>query len=118
MKTLIATAIFAAFAAPAFAQDAKIADATTVLASIQQDETKRKAYCEMQDLLVKADEAAEKKDEAQAKALNTQAVEKSDALGADFEKVASLDVDIDPATEDGKKYLDAWEALEKSCVKS
>lgn len=115
MRTLIAAAILAAFATPALAQDAKITDATTVLAAIQKDESRRKAYCEMQDLLVKADEAAEKKDEAQAKALNAQAAEKSNALGEDFEKVTSLDVDIDPASEDGAKYLDAWETLEKSC---
>ncbi|WP_125461714.1 MULTISPECIES: hypothetical protein [Rhodomicrobium] len=118
MRALITTAILAAFATPAIADDANLAAATTVLAQIQKDDAKLKAYCEMQALLIKADAAIEKKDQAQAKALNSEAAAKSDALGDDFDKVTSLDVDIDPSSDDGKKYFEAWEALEKSCVKS
>jgi hypothetical protein len=30
----------------------------------------------------------------------------------------ALQIEADPASEDGKKYFAAWEALEKSCSKT
>ncbi len=115
MRALIAAFLTAAIVQPALAQDAGLAEAATAIAAIQQDDIKRKAYCELQDLLVKAEEATAKQDEAQAKSLTAEAGAKSAVLGDEFEKVAALDVDIDPASEDGRKYFEAWEALEKSC---
>lgn len=118
MRMIIAAALFAAIATPCLAQTANLADAVTTLSAIQKDETKRKTYCEMQELLAKAEEAQNKKDEARAKTLSEQAEAKSKALGDDFQKLTAIDADIDPASEDGKKYFDAWEALEKSCAKA
>lgn len=118
MRMIIAAALFAAIATPGLAQTANLADAVTILAAIRKDETKRKTYCDMQELLAKSEEATGKKDEAQAKKLLDEAEAKSKALGDDFQKLTAINADIDPASEDGKKYFDAWEALEKSCAKA
>jgi hypothetical protein len=118
MRVIIAAALFAAIATPGLAQTATLADAVTILSAIQKDETKRKTYCDMQDLLAKAEDAQNKKDEPQAKTLAEQAEAKSKALGDDFQKLTAIEADIDPASEEGKKYFDAWEALEKSCAKA
>jgi len=118
MRVIIAAALFAAIATPSLAQTANLADAVTTLSAIQKDETKRKAYCDMQDLLAKAEDAQNKKEDAQAQTLAKQAEAKAKALGDDFQKMTAIDADIDPASEDGKKYFEAWEALEKSCAKT
>jgi hypothetical protein len=118
MRALIAAALTAVLAVPAYAQNAKTTEAATILSSIQKNEVQRKTYCELQDLLAKAEEAASKKDEAQAKSLSNDAETKSKALGEEFQKLTALEADIDPKSEDGAKYLAAWEALEKSCAKS
>ena len=117
MKALIAAALATVFASPVLAQDAKITEAVTVLSGIQKDDAKRKAYCEMQDLLAKAEEASTKQDDEKAKTLSQQAETKSKELGDEFQKLTEIDADIDPNSEDGQKYLDAWETLEKSCGK-
>jgi predicted Zn-dependent protease len=118
MKVIIAAALCAAIATPCWAQSPNLTDAVTVLSAIQKDETKRKTYCDMQDLLAKAEEAQNKKDEAQAKSLAEQAEVKTKSLGDDFQKLTAIDADIDPSSEEGKKYFEAWEALEKSCAKT
>jgi hypothetical protein len=119
MKPILAAALLSLLAIPSFAQTApSLGDAVTTLSAIQKDETKRKTYCEMQDLLVQAEEASQKSDEAQAKLLTEQAEAKSKVLGDDFQKLIMIEADIDPTTEDGKRYFDAWEALEKSCAKA
>jgi hypothetical protein len=117
MRVIIAAALFAAFGTPAFAQTTSLPEAVATLADIQKDETKRKAYCDMQDLLVKSEDASNKNDDTQAKALAEQADAKSKSLGDAFQKLTSIDADIDPSSEEGKKYFDSWEALEKSCAK-
>jgi hypothetical protein len=117
MRVIIAAALLAAIATPSSAQTASLADAVTTLSAIQKDETKRKTYCDMQDLLTKAEEASNKKDDDQAKALAEQADVRSKALGDEFRTLTAIDTDIDPTSEEGKKYFDAWEALEKSCAK-
>jgi hypothetical protein len=118
MRVFIAAAVFAAIATPSLAQTANLAEAVTTLSAIQKDETKRKTYCDMQELLAKAEEAQNKKDDAEAKTLAEQAEVKTKALGADFQKLTAIDADIDPSSEDGKKYFEAWEALERSCTKT
>lgn len=118
MRALIAAALTAVLAGPAVAQEVKIAEAATIVSGIEKNEAKRKTYCELQDLLAKAEEAAGKKDEAQAKSLANEAETKSQALGDEFQKLTALEADIDPKSDDGVKYLAAWESLEKSCAKS
>lgn len=118
MKMLISAAVLAATCAPALAQPGDLTAAITTLSAIQQDAAKRKAYCELQDLLVKAEDASHKNEDEQAKALAEQADQRAQTLGPDFQVLTSLDADIDPATEQGQKYFDAWEALEKSCIKA
>jgi hypothetical protein len=117
MKAIIAAVLFAAIATPGSAQTASLADAVTALSAIQTDETRRKAYCDMQDLLAQAEAAQIKNDDAQAQALAEQADAKSKALGGDFATLTAIDADIDPTSDEGKKYFEAWEALEKSCAK-
>lgn len=101
------------FAAPA----ADLGKAAATLTAIGKDDAQRKTYCEMQDLLVKAEEAGAKKDEAAAKALSAQAEAKSDALGADFKATIGIE-EIDAASSDGKAFFQALEALEKGCAKA
>src|SRR5688572_26064959 len=105
MRVIIAAALFAAIATPSLAQTANLTEAVTTLSAIQKDEAKRKAYCDMQDLLAKAEDAQNKKDDAQAKTLAEQAEAKSKALGDDFQKMTAIDADIDPTSEEGKKYF-------------
>jgi hypothetical protein len=118
MRVLIAAAIAAIIATPVLAETSKVNEGAAILAAIQQDEAKRKAYCELQELLTKTEQAIEKRNETEAKALSTQAEEKSQALGNDFVSLMALQIEADPASEDGKKYFAAWEALEKSCSKT
>jgi hypothetical protein len=110
--------VFACLAVPAVAAPAAdLGQATATLAAIGKDDARRKTYCEMQDLLVKAEEASVKKDDAASKALSAQAEAKSDALGADFKASVAIE-EIDAASTDGKAYFQALEALEKSCPKA
>jgi hypothetical protein len=118
MRVIIAAALSAAIATPCLAQTANLADAVTILSAIQKDETRRKTYCDMQELLAKAEDAQNKKDDVQAKTLAEQAEAKTKALGDDFQALTAIEADIDPTSEEGKKYFDAWEALEKSCAKT
>ncbi len=119
MKRIIAAFILAgAVAAPAFAQNAKVQDATTALTEIKKDKGKVKTYCDMQDLYNKSAEASEKKDEKSAEDLGKQADDKAKELGSDFEKVMALEEDINPDTAEGKAFFDALEALEKDCAPS
>ena len=117
-RAIIALVVTAAFAAPAFAQNAKVQEAAAALGEIQKDKAKMKTYCEMQDLYNKSSEASEKKDEKTAETLGKQADDKAKALGDDFQKVMALEEDINPDTAEGKAFFDALEALEKSCQAS
>jgi hypothetical protein len=117
-KTAIALVVAAAFATPAFAQNAKVQDAAIALGEIQKDQAKLKSYCEMQDLYNKSAEASEKKDEKAAETLGKQADDKAKALGDGFQKVMALEEDINPDSAEGKAFFDALEALEKSCQAS
>jgi hypothetical protein len=117
-RTVITLALAAAFAVPAYAQNAKIQDATAALSDIQKDKAKVKTYCEMQDLYNKSAEASEKKDEKNAETLGKQADDKAKALGDSFQKVMALEEDINPDTAEGKAFFDALEALEKGCQPS
>ena len=117
MRMIIAAALLAALSLPAVGQTASLSEAAATLSAIRQDEAKRKAYCEMQDLLAKAEDATNKHDEDQVRTLSEAADIKLKALGDDFKKMTAIDADIDPTSEDGKQYFDAWEALEKSCSK-
>jgi hypothetical protein len=122
MKIVIAGAVLVSFIAPALAealvQDTMLANGAELLASIAKDEGKRKAYCDLQLLLTKAEQALEKKNEADAKAFSNEAEAKSKELGDEFLALMAMQIDIDPSTEAGKKYFAAWESLEKSCPKS
>jgi hypothetical protein len=117
-RTIVALVVAAAFAAPAFADNAKIQEAAVALGQIQKDKGKVKTYCEMQDLYNKSGEAEDKKDQKTADTLRTQADDKAKALGDDFAKVMALEEDINPDTAEGKAFFDALEALEKSCQSS
>lgn len=116
MKRVLAAALIAALAAPAYAA-ADLSKATATLSAIEKDETKRKTYCQMQDLLVKAEDAAAKKDDAKAKAFSADAEAKSGALGEDFKATIGIE-EIDPASAEAKAFFQALEALEKSCAQA
>ncbi len=117
MRVIVAAAVLAAFAAPAFAENAKVSAAADALAALQKDAAKVKAYCEMQVLFDKAEQAAEKKKEDESKKFGKEAEEKAKALGEDFEKVMALEEEVNPDTAEGKKFFAALEAVEKSCEK-
>lgn len=118
MRMIAAAALLAALATPAFAQSAKVTEAATALAAIQQDAAKLKLYCEMQDLYNKSAEASEKKSTDEAKTFDKQAKEKEDALGAEYAKLKAMeDEEINPESPEGKKFFEAAEAIEKACTK-
>lgn len=115
-RLTIAAAIFALSALPAIAQEVTIEAATDAFIAIKADETKRTAYCEMQALYeqVGEAEAAEKKEEFEA--LLKQAEAKGAAIGPEFEKVTKFDSEVNLDQPEGKKFFDALESLEASCV--
>lgn len=117
MRLIVAAALVAMVATPAFAQNAKVSEAAGVLTAIQKDAGKLKIYCEMQDLFNKAAEAGDKKDEAGAKKLNADAEEKAKGLGDDFKKVMNLEEEISPESPEGKQFFEALESIEKGCTK-
>jgi hypothetical protein len=118
MRLVIAAAALSALlATPALADNAKIADATKVLQALGKDAAKQKAYCEMQDLFNKSADATDKKNKDEADKLNKQAEEKSKELGDDFQKVMSLEEEINPETPEGKAFFEALEGVEKTCAK-
>jgi hypothetical protein len=107
-----------ALAVPAAAAPAAdLGQASSTITAVGKDDAKRRTYCEMQDLLVKAEEARARKDESAAQALSAQAEAKSDALGSDFKTAIAIE-EIDAATTEGKAFFHALEALEKSCAKA
>ena len=109
--------LFAALALPAAAASADLGKAAATLSAIEKDDAKRKTYCEMQDLLVKSEEAAGKKDDAKAKTLSDEAEAKSNVLGPDFKAMIAIE-EIDAASSDAKAFFQALESLEKSCPKA
>lgn len=118
MKYSAAAVLFASLAVPAVAAPAAdLGQAAATLSAIGKDDARRKTYCEMQTLLVKAEEASAKKDEAAAKTLSVEAEAKSDALGPDFKATIGIE-EIDAASADGKAFFQALEELEKSCAKA
>ena len=122
MRVLVAAALTAAFAAPSFADtlggDAKLTSGAALLAAIEKDEGKRRAYCDLQRLLTKAEQAMAGKNEADARTFSNQAEARSRELGDDFLALMAMQIDVDPSTAAGKEYFAAWESLEKSCPKS
>lgn len=118
MKAFFAAALSVAVFAPLSADATNLAEGTAILSAIEKDEAKRKAYCELQDLLTKAEQAIEKRNEEEAKTLSGQAEAKTRQLGDDFLMLMALQINIDPATEEGRKYYEAWESLDKSCART
>ena len=136
MKMVVAAVLLSALVVPAYAADkakepakeeaaqkakpadpAKVAKAAGVLSAIQKDAAKLKVYCEMQGLFNQADEAEEKKKEADAKKFVASAEEKAKALGSDFQLVMNMDEEIDPESAEGKKFFKELEAIEGKCEK-
>lgn len=117
MRLVIAVALAAFVATPALADNAKITEASKVLAGISKDAAKQKAYCEMQEMFNKSAEAADKKNKDEADKLNKQAEEKSKELGDDFQKVMALEEEINPESAEGKQFFEALESVEKACAK-
>ena len=122
MRVLIAGAVAVALVTPALAEalapDAMLSDGAALLAAIEKDEGRRKAYCDLQQLLTRAEQALKKKNEDDAKTFSDEAEAKSKALGDEFLALMALQIDIDPSTDAGRKYFAAWASLEKSCAKS
>lgn len=115
-RLTLTAAAFAMFTLPVLAQEVTIGEATEALTVIKADDAKRTAYCEMQSLFEQAGEAeaANKADEIEP--LVKQAEEKGASIGPDFEKVTKFDSEVNLDTPEGKKFFDALESLEASCV--
>jgi hypothetical protein len=111
-KFLAATVACGLMASPAFALDAKIADAIKTFEAIEADADKLKIYCDMSKLMASA---ADDEDEAKAEALDKQMDEYAAKLGPEFETALDAGADLDPDSEDGKAYDAALDNLDGKC---
>ncbi|MDX2264409.1 MAG: hypothetical protein NW215_05510 [Hyphomicrobiales bacterium] len=107
----------AACAAHAQTAPAKVTvdDVKKLISTIEADAKRVAAYCEMSKLYNEAYEAGRKKDDKKAEELGKKADEMGKSLGGDYERIMDGLQEIDPASDDGKVVIAAFEPLEKKC---
>lgn len=118
-KSILTGVIFAALSFSAHAQTtpAKVSvdDVKKLVGQIEADQKRVAAYCDMSKLYNEAYEAGEKKDEKKADELGKKADEMGKSLGGDYERIMDGLQEIDPASDEGKVVIAAFEPLEKKC---
>jgi hypothetical protein len=98
-------------AAPALAASQNVEAAIKSLAKIEADATKFKAFCK----LIKDLDDVPDQDTAKAEALEGQLENLLKSIGFDVLQAWDLGADLDPASEDGKAFEAAIDALEDRC---
>ena len=92
-----------------------VADVQKLLQTISSDKAKLKVYCDMGKLQEQIDQAEQKKDEKALEALNAKGNSLLQQIGPAYIKMmAGLD-EVDPESEEGKRYAALFEPLDKQC---
>jgi hypothetical protein len=121
MKRPLIVAISLIFAAPLHAQDqqpdtAKLkAEAQRVISIVKGDDAKIQAYCEIDVRGDQINEAEQKKDDKQAKALSQQVTELKKKLGPEFSALVNDLGNVDPNSPEGREISSILAPLGKSC---
>jgi hypothetical protein len=98
-------------ATPVLAASQNVEAAIKSLAKIEADAAKFKSFCQ----LIKDMDDVPDQDTAKAEALETQLENLLKSIGFDVLQAWDMGSELDPATEDGKAFEAAVEALEDKC---
>ena len=112
-KSLAAIALCGLLASPAFAANAAVDAAVKTFDSVAGDATKLKVYCEMSKVMSSADA----EDDSKAEELDKQMDGFMKQLGPEFQTAFEAGADLDPESEDGKKYDASMDKLDEKCGK-
>ena len=124
LKFLLAVALFVAVPIAAFAQSDKpnvqpwkptIEDAQKLVATINSDKDKLKAYCEIGKLHEQLDDAEDKFDAKEFEALVVKLDSLEQQMGSDYIRVTDGLGEVDPNSAEGQKFSAAFEPLRKQC---
>jgi hypothetical protein len=112
-KYLAACALCGLLASPVFAANAAVDTAVKTFDTVANDAGKLKVYCEMSKVMSSADA----EDDNKAEALDKQMDGFMKQLGPEFQTAFEAGADLDPESEDGKKYDAAMDKLDEKCGK-
>jgi hypothetical protein len=112
-KYLAALALCGLCASPVFAANAAVETAVKTFDTVSNDAAKLKVYCEMS----KAMSSADAEDDSKAEVLDKQMDGFMKQLGPEFQTAFEAGADLDPESEDGKKYDAAMDKLDDKCGK-
>jgi IDEAL domain len=124
LKLLMAVTIFAAAPFVAFAQadDATneapkptVEDLQKLVQTISSDKAKLKVYCEIGKLQEEIDKAIEKNDEKAFDALSAKLTRLEQQIGPDYVKAMDGLADVDPDSDEGRKFTAVLDPLHKQC---
>ena len=126
MKLKLATAALLFAAIPVVAQAQQnippgqvpkptVADVQKVVQAVSADQAKLRAYCDMGKVLMQLDQAEQKRDANAIKALSAKADGLAQQLGPDYARVMDGLSNVDPRSEEGKRYGVLFEPLYKQC---
>ncbi len=126
MKLKLATVAWLFAVAPVVAQAQRngppgqvpkptIADVKNVVQAVSADKAKLRAYCDMGKVLMQLDQAEQKKDANAIKTLSAKADGLAQQLGPDYSRVMDGLSNVDPRSEEGKRYGVLFEPLYKQC---
>lgn len=110
-KFLAACALCGLFAAPVLAANAAVDTAVKTFDAVGNDAAKLKTYCELSKVMSSADTEDESKDEEISKQMDGF----MKTLGPEFQTAFDVGADLDPSSEDGKKYDEAMNKLDDKC---
>ena len=124
LKPVMAVLLFAAVPMFAYAQKnapapkapkPTVADVQKLVQMISSDQTKVKAYCDIDKLQEQMGQAAQKKDKKALEALGAKIDGLAQQIGPDYAKVMDgLDA-VDPSSAEGKKFTAVFDPLDKQC---
>ena len=92
-----------------------VAEVQRVIGSISADKDRTQAYCDMVKLDDELAQAEEKKDSKQAQEIASRSEQMARKVGQDYITLIVNLQQVDPASNDGKQMVAAFEALEKRC---
>ena len=124
LKLVMAFLLFAAAPVMAYAQKdgpaaeapiPTVADAQKLIQTISSDPAKLKVYCEMGKLQEQVEQAEQKKDNKALEALNAKAESLVQQMGPDYVKMVEGLDEVDPNSDEGKRFVAVFDALDKQC---
>ena len=124
LKLVMAVSLFAAVPMMAYAQkdgpDAEaprstVTDAQKLVQTIGSDPAKLKVYCDMGKLQEQVEQAQQKKDNKALEAINAKAESLVQQMGPEYVKMMEGLDEVDPNSDEGKRFAAVFDALDKQC---